>query len=38
MRALVVAIDAGAIEATVVQRAYLEGAVDTLTAISKRSQ
>jgi hypothetical protein len=37
LRALLAAIDAGQIEATDAQRAYLAGAVDTLTAISERS-
>lgn len=37
LRALVAAIDEGRIEATAVQRAYLEGAVDTLRAVSKGS-
>jgi hypothetical protein len=37
VRALLVAVDAGEIEVTVAQRAYLEGTVDTLTAISKRA-
>ncbi|MGH3439415.1 MAG: hypothetical protein ACRDRN_23515 [Sciscionella sp.] len=37
LRALVKAIDAGRIEATAVQRAYLEGAMDTLTAVAERS-
>jgi hypothetical protein len=37
LRALLAAIDAGRIEATDAQRAYLAGAVDTLTAISERS-
>jgi hypothetical protein len=36
LRALLAAIDAGRIEATDTQRAYLAGAVDTLTAISER--
>jgi hypothetical protein len=38
LRALLRAIDAGDIEVTVAQRAYLAGAMDTLTAVSKRSQ
>jgi hypothetical protein len=37
VRALLTAIDAGEIEATVAQRAYLAGAVDTLNAVSERS-
>lgn len=37
LRALLKAIDAGRIEATLAQRAYLAGAVDTLVAVSERS-
>ena len=37
LRAITGAIDDGRIEASAVQRAYLEGAIDTLAAVSKRS-
>lgn len=37
LRSLLEAIDAGRVAATAVQRAYLSGAVDTLTAVSNRS-
>jgi hypothetical protein len=37
LRALLAAIDAGRIEATDAQRAYLVGAIDALTVISERS-
>lgn len=37
LRALLEAIDAGRIEATDAQRAYLQGAVDSLVVISERS-
>lgn len=36
LRSLLAAIDAGRIEATDAQRAYLQGAVDSLTVISER--
>lgn len=36
LRALLAAIDAGRVEATDVQRAYLAGAVDTLDALADR--
>ena len=38
LRAITGAIDDGRIEATAVQRAYLEGAIDTLTAVSEGSR
>ena len=38
LRSLLEAIEAGRVEASVAQHAYLSSAVDTLNAISKRSQ
>jgi hypothetical protein len=37
LRSLIAAVDGGRIEATDAQRAYLQGAVDSLRVISERS-